>query len=236
MRYLIQLSLAAALSAFVHTASAAATDIAGIAVGTTLSSARSLLTKINPAYKTEEIQFSDGKTKGLKAVAEKDGKSIDQLIIVANNANIIWFVGRQQDYAQGQRIPLVELEKALIQKYGTPSDTIGSFRWQYDRDGNIYAKNSNNLFGPCPIKPRAILTGAFQTNIYIPDSFSSGCGKLITAELRESEKMVTQLITTVADMKRVFDELKAEEDAVKQAQQRQREQLYQQEKDNKPKL
>lgn len=66
--------------------------------------------------------------------------------------------------------------------------------------------------------------------IHIPDSFSSECGTLITAELRESEKMVMQLITTVTDMKRVFDNLKAEEDAVKQAQQRQREQLYQQEK------
>lgn len=236
MRRLIVFSLATAFSILMNTASAAATDISGLAVGMSLSDARSLLIKINPDYKTEDLRFSDGKTKGLKAIAQKDGKPVDQLVIMANNTDAIWFIGRQQNYAEGQRIPGAELRNALIQKYGEPSYDAGPglyrFSWDRDRENRLYSKKNSKRSSPCPVRP--MMNYFSGTQIAIPESFSAECGIVInaSASVDMGSQMVSQLVTHVTNVKPRFDELQAQQQAAQQEQQR----LQQKEQANKPKL
>ena len=237
----LRFALAAALAATTHTVFAEALDVSGISIGTQISSARGMLQKVNPEYQVEELRFTNGKIAGLKAVAKKNGASTpnDQFVIMSNDAGIVWFVGRQQNYAQGNRVAFDELEKALVGKYGNPTSTgiimVSSKRWETYRDGRTHRDKHSP--GPCTSGFNAyewnIVPG---TQIGVLKNFAPNCGTLIISEAKvdSNDRMVTQLVTKVIDSKRMFDELNGKELAAQQEKQKQ----LQQEKaaGNKPKL
>lgn len=240
MHHSLRFVLAAALAATTHVACAEALDVSGISIGTQISSARGLLQKVNPAYQIEELRFTNGKVVGLKAAARKNGAPTpnDQFVVMANDAGIVWFVGRQQDYAKGNRVAFDELEKALIGKYGDPTSTgiimVSSKRWEKYRDGQTHRDKHSP--GPCTSGFNAyewnIVPG---TQIGVLKNFAPNCGALIISEAKvDSDRMVTQLVTKVIDSKRMFDELNGKEVAAQQEKQKR----LQQEKaaGNKPQL
>lgn len=241
MRHSLRFALAAALTATAFSASAEALDVSGISIGTQISSARGMLQKVNPAYQVEELRFTNGKVAGLKAIAKQSGTPMpnDQFVVMANDAGLIWFVGRQQNYAQGNRVPFDELEKALVGKYGEPTSTgiimVSSKRWETYRDGRVH--HDKHSPGPCTSGFNAydwnVVPG---TQIGVLKNFAPNCGALIISEAKvdSNDRMVTQLVTKVIDSKRMFDELNGKEQAAQQEKQKQ----LQQEKaaGNKPKL
>ena len=239
MRHSLRLALTVALAATTHTVFAEALDVSGISIGTQISSARDLLQKVNTEYQIEELRSTIGKVVGLKAAARKKGAPTpnDQFVVMANDAGIVWFVGRQQDYAQGERVAVDELEKALTGKYGVPTRTgiHSNKRWERYRDGRTHRDKHSP--GPCTSGSMAydwnIVPG---TQIGVLQRFSPNCGTLIISEAKvdSNDRMVTQLVTKVIDSKRMFDELNGKELAAQQEKQKQ----LQQEKaaGNKPQL
>ena len=79
----------ASLLALVATQASATADIAGVQIGSPLSTQKTAIAKANPAYQLNDIKLTNGKIVGVNAIAQKDGRVTDQFVVVQNDAGIV---------------------------------------------------------------------------------------------------------------------------------------------------
>jgi hypothetical protein len=226
-------ALALSLSLSAH----AAPDVSGIEIGSAFTSAKPLMMKANAGYQITDLT-QGGKVMGYNAVAMKDGNPVDQLLVLQNESGKVWFIGRGQRLAQGERIKHATLLASLREKYGPESAiSLGSNgpHWQFNRAGALYKGDLST--GPCD----GMVGGALSlgkvpnANINVPRSFAPTCGVNIDAPMFvDNDGMVFAFTLQLIDAKAMFDELTAKDQAAKADQQRKLE--AEQARNVKPKL
>ena len=229
------------LLALVTNQAVAATDIAGVQIGSPLAPQRAIIAKANPSYQLNDIKLTSGKTVGINAIAQKDGRVIDQFVAIQNESGIVWFVARAQALEKGARIKSDTLLNSLKDKYGMYTElSIGSGgpMWQFDRQGNIYKGQS--VQGPCYAGIGAGASTTFGkvpgTSIQVPSNFTPKCGTQITTSvLKDStDGMVSAFAVQIVDAKRMYDELNGK--ATTEENERKQKLEAEKHKDTKPKL
>jgi hypothetical protein len=225
------------LTLFFSAQSFAAPDIAGVQIGAPLSAQKKEIEKANPSYQISDIRLTNGKTIGVKAIAEKNGKQVDQFVAIQNDAGVVWFVARSQVLEQGSRIKYETLLDSLKEKYGMYTDIsagTGGPVWYFDRQGKIYQGGGKN---PCS---RGVITGSYRqvpgTTISVPSRFTETCGTEITSGIGKDSKdgMVNAFSVTIVDEKRMYDELNGK--SVAEENERRRKLEDEKSKNVKPKL
>ena len=193
----------------------AANDIAGVQIGSAFATSKALVVKANPGYQINEIRGGGGKVVGINALVQKDGRFIDQFVVIQNDAGIVWFVARAQGFEKGARIKSETLLNSLQEKYGSPSEmSVGSGgpMWDFDREGKLYQGASTQ--GPCYTGIGAGTTTSFgkvpgALGINIPRTFGPKCGTRISTGVSKdsNDGMVSAFSVQIVDSKRMFDEL-----------------------------
>lgn len=213
-----------------------AQDIAGIKIGDSFSAQKSLITKANSDYQLTDITLTDGSTIGIKAIAQKNGKATDYMLMLHNSSDIVWFIGRAQVFEKGSRINPDTLYSSLKEKYGSFSDASSDPAWYFDRQGKLLPESA--AIAPCimlglPTQPFANLRGA---TISVPNSFSPKCGVIINTHIVKdrTDDMVSEFSVEIIDNKRMFDELKAKNTNIENERKTQLEK--EKTNNNKPKL
>ncbi len=219
----------------------AAQDIAGVQIGIPFLPQKNLIAKANPGYQLNDIKFSNGKTVGINAIAQKDGRVVDQMVVIHNDAGVVWFIGRAQAPEKGSRIKLDTLLSSLKEKYGQYSDlSLGSGgpSWQFDRQGALFQGSAQSA--PCYTGIGAGASTSFGkvpgTSIEVPRNFAPKCGvKISTSVLKDStDGMVSAFSVQIIDAKLMYDELNAKDTNAETERKKQLE--SEKAKDNKPKL
>lgn len=215
----------------------AANDIAGVAIGSSFKDQRAKIAQINPAYKLTDIMLRSGKTAGVNAQAESNGRVVDQFVALQDDAGVIWFVGRAQALEKGARIKPDVLVNSMVEKYGTYSElSIGSGgpTWQFDRQAKRYQGGAAQ--GPCgsSVGGSAPMGKVIGTPILVPQTFSPKCGIEILSWTLQNEGMVSSFSVQIADSKRMYDQINKQDNADEAARQKAIE--AESAKGNKPKL
>ncbi|MCA1324924.1 hypothetical protein [Herbaspirillum sp. alder98] len=215
----------------------AANDIAGVAIGSSFNDQRAKIAQINPAYKLTDIKLTSGKTAGVNAQAESNGRVVDQFIALQDDAGVIWFVGRAQALEKGARIKPDVLVNSMVEKYGTYTElSIGSGgpTWQFDRQGKRYQGGAAH--GPCgnTVGGSAPMGKVIASPILVPQSFSPKCGIEILTWAQQNDGMVASFSVQIADAKRMYDQINKQTNAEEAARQKAME--AEGAKGNKPKL
>ena len=235
---MMKIRAATMFAAFVTNHAGAATDIAGVQIGLPLATQKAIIAKANPSYELKDIKLS-GKTVGINAIAEKEGRVIDQFVAIQNESGIVWFVARAQALEKGARIKSDTLLNSLKDKYGlyTEFGSVGPM-WQFDRQGNIY--KGQWVQGPCYAGIGAGASTTFGqvpgTSIQVPRNFTPKCGtEITTSVLKDStDGMVSAFAVQIVDAKRMYDELNGK--ATAEEDQRKQKLEAEKSKDIKPKL
>ncbi|MDQ1922062.1 hypothetical protein [Massilia pseudoviolaceinigra] len=190
---------------------AAASDISGVRIGSTLSEASIAIKRANNAYAMSTVwNYEGGEVKGIKAVAgDTNGGSIhgyaDQFVALQDERGVVWFVARYQKMGPGARVSMADLLASLKKKFGEPSFTpISGQRvnsWDYDWAGaQFHGQYPEN---PCSDlrMQRLHMTGL---SISAPLTFPEKCGKRIVLSYYEYEGMVHDFTLKVIDVKSHF--------------------------------
>lgn len=226
---------------FAATQAIAANDIAGVQIGSPLSTQRTVIAKANPSYQLNDVKLTTGKIVGINAIAQKDGRIIDQFVVIQNDAGIIWFVARAQALEKGARIKPETLLNSFKEKYGPYADIStgsGGPIWQFDRQGKIHL--GQYIQGPCYAGIGAGASTTFGkvpgTAIQVPRNFTPRCGTEITSYVRKdsTDGMVSAFSVQIVDAKRMYDELNGKS-AVEENERKQKLEA-EKSKDIKPKL
>lgn len=211
--------LALSLSFSAH----AAMDISGVEIGSAFTAAKPLMMKANPGYQITDLT-QGGKVMGYNAVFVKDGNPVDQLVVLQNESGKVWFIGRGQRLAQGERIKHATLLSSLREKYGAESAiSLGSNgpHWQFNRAGALYKGELST--GPCTgmAGNTTGLGKVTNANINVPRSFAPTCGVNIDAPMFvDNDGMVFAFTLQLIDGKAMFDELTSKDQAAKAEHQR----------------
>lgn len=236
-------AIAAALAVLSCTTAFAADDIAGVAIGSSLSAAKDAISKANPNYKLSPLMLKSGKEGGVTAVtldrmpgtgAINAGGPSDEFAALQNDSGKVWFLARVQRLAEGARIKKDILLTSVTEKFGKPSGQAMmdyGFIWQFDRAGKQYFGSGS---GPCESMLRA---GSNLPGVTVgaPHMFSPTCGKLITVfATQQPDGMIPHYVVSIIDAKAMFDEINAR-DAQAAADQRKK-LLDEQAKGVKPKI
>jgi len=208
-------------------ATADALDVSGIALRTPAAGVQALLLKANPAYKIEELKLTTGRTAGYKAVAPVSPAigTIDNMVVLLNEAGKVWTVSREQTFAKGGRIDWKALQAAWNQKYGAPTNNlvlgagVAGQRWELDRNGKTH--RNPKAAGPCPVGYMDHDWNSIPgTRLKVLSRFAPTCGTLIISASEMDENMAKTLTTTIIDTGGKFDEIQANENAKEAEKQR----------------
>jgi len=222
---------AAVLATLTSTATLAADDISGVAIGTSLAAAKEAIAKANPDYQINPLMLTSGKEAGVTAKTDDTMMSgdrhystglSDEFAALLNDAGNVWFIARAQRFDKGGRLKLDTLKEALTEKFGQPSDhsIIGSlgFTWQYDRNGKQWKTGS----GVAPCQGNGTSTMIPGVSMTAPRSFSPRCGLLVSVNaVTQKDHMVSYYTISITDVKGMFDELSAQ-DAKEEADRKQK--------------
>ena len=215
----------------------AANDIAGVAIGSSFNDQRAKIAQINPAYKLTDIKLRSGKTAGVNAQVESNGRVVDQFVALQDDSGVIWFVGRAQALEPGGRIKPDVMVNSMVGKYGTYTElSLGSGgpTWQYDRQGKLYQGGAAQ--GPCggTVGSAMPMGKVIAAPIVVPQTFPPKCGVEIMTWALQNEGMVSAFSVQIADSKRMYDQLTRQNNAEEAARQKAME--SESAKGNKPKL
>ena len=208
MKFLVPLLLAALAGPAL-----AASQLDGIQTGAPLAGQREAIAKLNPAYRVSDIKPAKGRpVKGVQAVAEKNGRVIDNFVALADDAGIVWFLGRARALEPGERMKQDALVHALVGQYGPYTDLTAGFpRWQFDRAGKLY--QGPPIKGPCygGFGHGVITVGrrvaGFGEGMTAPKTFSAACGAEVRTAVRKAAGgMVAAYSVRVVDAGRMFDQ------------------------------
>lgn len=198
------------------------TDISGVALGTSLDEAKSGIMSANNDFVLSPLTTSAGTEAGVVAATrERFGRdaggnslrALDEFAALQDEAGKVWYVGRQQRFANGSRITPDTLLQTLTEKFGPPSSTerlmANVARWEFDRNGKQFVGKNN---GPCKditLAPYNLPNVTFSA----PNNFSPTCGVLITAIFNEeADGMIPSFILSLTDNKAMYDQLNAREE------------------------
>ncbi|UYZ82748.1 hypothetical protein MTZ49_08980 [Entomomonas sp. E2T0] len=216
-----------------------AQDVAGIKIGESFSAQKSLITKANSDYQLNDITRPGGNTVGINAIAKKDGRVIDQMLVIHNDSGIVWFVGRAQALEKGARINPDTLMSSLKEKYGNYSEISGTGgpRWYFDRQGTLF--QGSVIGSPCyrGIGPTGTSFNQVPgTGMQVPTVFPPKCGLEIETSVYQDSKdgMVSAFSVRIIDTKRMFDELNNK--SINAENERKQQLEREKANDNKPKL
>lgn len=215
-------------------------DVGGVEIGSAFSAAKPLMMKANAGYQITDMT-QGGKLAGYNAVFQKDGKPVDQLVVLQNAAGVVWFVARGQSLAQGERMKQATLLSSLRAKYGAESGisigTGGPF-WQFDRAGSVYKGEATKspCAGPMVGAGSTVSVGVVPgASLNVPKNFPSKCGAIVDVPIHtDKDGMVASFSIQLVDSKRRYDELSAKDAAGKTEDQRKLE--AERARDVKPKL
>jgi hypothetical protein len=215
----------------------AANDISGVAIGSSFNDQRAKIAQINPAYKLTDIKLTSGKTAGVNAQAEIQGRVVDQFVALQDDSGAIWFVGRAQALEAGSRIKPDVLINSMVEKYGSYTELMigsGGPTWQFDRQGKRY--QGGGAQGPCAgtVGSGRSMGKVIATAIIVPQTFPEKCGIEILTWAHQNEGMVSAFSVQITDSKRMYDQLTKKNNAEEAALQKARE--AESAKGNKPKL
>jgi hypothetical protein len=210
-------------------------DIAGIQIGVPFSFQKDLIAEVNPGFTLTDMTENNlgKKVIGIRAVATKGSQS-DQMIVLYDDAGIVWFVGRSQNLEAGSRIKRETLFAALKDKYGEnspgePKTVMDMKLWAFDRQG-VITSASGESFGVGARQfcyneihsglERNFTVGNGHVGIFLPVRFSEKCGVLIQSFIKyDSEtNLVSGFSVRIIDAKRMYDQLSMA--AVKEAAER----------------
>ncbi|QCI10759.1 hypothetical protein E6B08_04780 [Pseudomonas putida] len=221
---------AAVFATLTSTATLAADDISGVAIGSSLAEAKAAIAEANANYEITPLMLTNGQEAGVTAKtndlmpwtgSNNAGGPSDEFAALLNDAGKVWFVARVQRFDKGGRIKLDALKEALIEKFGQPSGTtkIGTlgFNWQYFRDGKQWTGS-----GVAPCQGNGTTTTIPGVSVTAPRSFSPKCGKIVSVHAAtQPDMMVPYYTITITDAKGMFDELAAR-DAKEEADRKQK--------------
>ena len=201
----------------------AANDIAGVAIGSSFNDQRAKIAQINPAYKLTDIKLTSGKTAGVNAQVESNGRVVDQFVALQDDSGTIWFVGRAQALEPGARIKPDVLVNSMVEKYGTYTELTlggGGPTWQFDRQGKRYQGGAAQ--GPCAgtIGSARSMGRVIAAPITVPQTFSPKCGIEINTWTLQNEGMVSAFSVQIIDAKRMYDQLTKQGNAEEAARQK----------------
>jgi hypothetical protein len=225
----------AALAVSNH-ALAGAHDIAGVTIDLPLSTQRAAIAKTNPQYRITDLK-ENGRVVGIYAVLMKGPVAADEFVAMQDKKGIVWFIGRYQTVEKGERINPETLAASFKEKYGKSYSyshvTTTNPNYEFDRKGNLYngKKFGGQFNGPCS-------SMGFTTvhMIQVPTSYKESCGVIInTSAVGDGpDNMTVSYTVTIANIARMYDEVKSEQDEVQKLKQQERD--AERSKNVKPKL
>ncbi|NIE72895.1 hypothetical protein F3J45_00225 [Pantoea sp. Ap-967] len=209
---------AATFAVLASTATFAASDIAGVALGVSLDEAKAAIADANPNFKVTPLMLVGGQEAGVTAKTDdrmpstginNSGGPSDEFAALLNDSGKVWFVARAQRFDKGGRIDLESFKQTLIEKFGQPSDhsIIGAqgYTWQYDRTGTQWTGK-----GPAPCQGNGTYSTIPGVSLTAPRSFSPKCGKIVSVSaVTQPDHMVPYYTIAITDAQGMFDELSA---------------------------
>ncbi|MYM87119.1 hypothetical protein GTP91_07980 [Rugamonas sp. FT82W] len=169
-------------------------DIAGIRVGISVTEARQLLQKLNPAYKFTPItRIMSSEPLGLQASVgtdRTDKKGADFFSVLYNEAGIVWRIKREQTVTADKAILASTLIQSLTAKYDQAGG-VAKYRdqgntnlaWSYDLAGRQLASFSTNV-NDSPCRPSSSYgpSNPLSNNLSYTEKYSPTCAMTITAD------------------------------------------------------
>jgi hypothetical protein len=217
---------------------AGAQDIAGVVIDLPLSAQRAAIAKTNPLYRITDLKEKNGRVVGIYAVLMKGPVAADEFVAMQDKKGIVWFIGRYQTVEKGERIRPETLAASFKEKYGKSysySDiNSANPNYEFDRKGNLYNGNKfgGQFNGPCS----SMGSMAVGQMIQVPTSYKENCGVLIkTSGIQDlGDKMIVSYTVTIANIARMYDEVKSEQDEIQKLKLQERD--AERSKNVKPKL
>jgi hypothetical protein len=181
-------------------AMAYALDISGVALGSDLAGAKSILGRANPKLTFNFVRSKDGSQigivarevdVGISAVDGHPGEFLrDEFIVLAGKAGTIWYVERNVKTSADRLFSYPLLVGELRRQYGGPSSqsapagrpevAINNVMWETDRSGKPYVGSMDS--GPCGL-PVFDSRDFLDRVLAIPVTTKDSCGLLVVAKV-----------------------------------------------------
>ena len=192
-----------------------AIDISGVRLGMSGADARSAIARANSDFQVAALKSGTGNINGYEGVIRgRYGVPSERLFALLDGVGAVWYIGREQTYADSERPTVNATWAALTQKYGPPSarsETSGA-EWDFDRSGTVVRR----ILGTDPLPCREInqRRGGIVQTLWIPEEVSNDCGQKLAVTVGNdfAAKLVTGLGIYAFDM-RMFDAMQSKLEA-----------------------
>ena len=218
-------------------------DVSGVKTGISIKEAEEALKKINPDFTINTLHYENGDIEAY--LLSKEGiepyYASDLTFVSFSENGKVTHVNRKISLNDENRITSHQLLNALKEKYGSESYTGGHplggnyhTVWDFDRDGNLYTDTKNTNDSYC----NKLVRGLNLYNLLVPDNtMLSKCGLLIRVQYnfeKPGEDYLKGYTIAIIDGASLYDDAKKEQDLIREAKRKAKEEKKQKALSNKP--